>query len=234
MKNIFKFIKSNKIIFSFFIVSIVIIVSYTLTINLDWSTSLNEIKKWYNLLFQLAIGYIINFLFYITQIYIPNIRKNIKINKCINTRINHIIRHMDDIFDKLATKYIANYEKRKLSNDDFKEILKLKFEDNVNVLKANSLFYNKNEYFRVKEWLIKCICDVENEIDRLYKYYPQYISASLTEILEQILNSPMHTSMKTFFQIPNGINFSNCEDIFFKPYYELMDKLENIKQKEYN
>lgn len=231
-RNIFKFIKGNKIIFSIFLVAVVIIVSYILTMDLP--ELFDGAEEWYNLCFQLSIGYIINFVFYITQVYIPNIKKEAKINKCISARINHILGHMKSMFTQLATKYIPNYHGESLSAENLKLLLNLKFEDHVQVQDASRSSPAKPEYFTVRQWLLACIKNTENDIDKLYRYYSPYISVSLMETLEKILNSTYHSTMKVFLSVPGGVDFSECDDNYFLPYYELIAELENVKQKEYD
>lgn len=230
-KNIIKFIEANKIIFSIFLVAVVIIISYILT--MDFPELFDGAEEWYNLFFQLSIGYIINFIFYITQVYIPNIKKEVKINKCISARINSIIDHMKSVFAQLAIQYVPNYHGGTLSADDLRLLLNLNFEDHVQVQDASRSSPTKPVYFTVRQWLLKCMRDTENDIDKLYRYYSPYISVSLMETLEKILNSTYHSTMKVFLSIPKGVNFSKCNDNYFLPYYELIEELEKVKQEEY-
>ena len=55
--NMCIFIRKNKLIFSFFIISIVVISSYFLT--MDWPEIFKGAELWVDFLFQLSVGYII-------------------------------------------------------------------------------------------------------------------------------------------------------------------------------
>ena len=63
----------NKGISTGFVLSIISVLFYLLILSKDelWPGS----EKWLNVTFQIGIGYIINFLFYITQVYLPRIKQ---------------------------------------------------------------------------------------------------------------------------------------------------------------
>lgn len=87
-KNILIFIKRNTLISAFFIISIVIITSYYLT--LDLPELFRGAEQWFNLLFQLSVGYIINFMFYITQVYVPNNKRDSIARRNVSMRLNKL------------------------------------------------------------------------------------------------------------------------------------------------
>lgn len=233
MKNIKKFIKMNRIISIFFVISLFVIFSYIATMDLP--ELFEGAEQWYNLSFQLSIGYIINFIFYITQVYVPNIQKEAKVNKCISVRINHIISHMKSTFSQLALNYIPDHHGDIYTEDELKQLLKLNFNDSVHVVNATKSSPGNAIYFTVREWIELCIQDTESDIDKLYKYYSTYISASLMEVLEQVLHSNYHEIMKMFLRTPHEVHFSSrSPDIYFLRYYQLMCELEKIRNEEYN
>lgn len=51
------------------------------------------------------------------------------------------------------------------------------------------------------------------------------------QVLEEILKSMMHTHIaRITLQCPDNISFVECnEDVFLTPYFELMKKLESLK-----
>ena len=83
-KAILQFIKNNTLIFVFFIISIGIIFLYIFT--MDWAELFKGAELWFNLMFQLSVGYIINFMFYVTKVYIQNKKRDIFVNKQITKR----------------------------------------------------------------------------------------------------------------------------------------------------
>ena len=93
MKKIRTFVEKNKWITNFFFISLFIIISYIWT--MEWPELFDGAEEIYNLFFQLAIGYIINFMFYITQVYIPNSNRDITVRKCIAKRIEQLINDME-------------------------------------------------------------------------------------------------------------------------------------------
>ena len=63
------FIERNKTLSWMFIIATIIILSYYLTY--DMPEIIPGIEKWYNLLTNLCIGVVINFFFFLFQVYIP-------------------------------------------------------------------------------------------------------------------------------------------------------------------
>lgn len=232
MRNIKKFIEKNKLIFIFFIISLFIIVTYILTMDLP--ELFNGAEKWYNLLFQVSIGYIINFMFYITQIYIPNCQRDATVKKCISVRLNHIISDMKQHISSLATVYIKNHPGSEYTEEELLQLLNLKFSDQVDVLNASQTTGENFVYFTVREWIQERLTRTENDIDNLYKYYAANISEKLMITLEDILHSSYHTVMKILLTVPNDVDFSQCNTNYFAIYYELICQLEKIKKEDYS
>ena len=56
-----------------FVLSIIIVLLYLFSLSKEelWVGA----EKWFSTAFQIAIGYIINFIFYITQVYLPQIKE---------------------------------------------------------------------------------------------------------------------------------------------------------------
>lgn len=71
-----KFYLSHKGVSIGFVCSIVVILFYLLTLGKEDIGK--DLEKWLNVLFQVGVGYIINFLFYITQVYLPQIKEEEK------------------------------------------------------------------------------------------------------------------------------------------------------------
>lgn len=191
-------------------------------------------EKIYNLLFQLAIGYIINFMFYITQVYIPNSNRDITVRKCIAKRIEQIMEDMDSSLFQLAAVYAKGHSGKSYTDEELNSLLNLRFSDNVNILKVPGTTRDNHVYFSVREWITKCILDTERDIDNLYRYYANDISTNLMEVLEAIPRSIYHSIMKTLLLNPGDLDFSKCNFNFFSDYYRLIQELENIKDNDYS
>lgn len=227
-----RFIKGNRIITVVFVFAIFVVFAYMF--SLDAKEWFKHAGDWFGVLFQLAIGYIINFMFYVTQVFIPNHKRNEMVEKCIRNRIEQIIKDMRDLIDKLSQIYLPDHKVGEYTKKDLALLLKkLDFADEVKVAKISSM-PNQMKYFTVKEWMYKIIKDVEMEIDQLYKYYAVDISPNLMDVLEKILKSNNHVHMPLFMESRVGVTFNSCDDIFMYPYYELICELEQIKNSEYD
>lgn len=200
---------------------------------MDWPELFNGAEEVYNLFFQLSIGYIINFMFYITQVYIPNNKKESAVRKAITERISSLMNDMDASLSKLAEVYVKDFNGKGYTDEDLKSLLALRFSDTVRVLDAAKTTRDHHVYFTVRCWIEKCIIETEKDIDNLYRYYPSDISTDLMKTLEAILKSQYHTIMKTLLAVPNDVNFSECKMNFFTEYYELIKKLGKIQIEDY-
>ena len=123
-KNIFK--KENKVLYRISILSFFIIVSYY--ISYDWPELIQGIDRWYKLLTDFCIGIIINLIFYIFQLYIPEIRLQEKSFLLIKDDLSSMLYNMVDIIlvtdnciDITQTNYITIKKTvvyfRRLSNE---------------------------------------------------------------------------------------------------------------------
>lgn len=229
-----RFIKQNKVITACFVISFVVISLYIVSLNeTEWFPHAGD---WFNVLFQLSIGFVINFIFYVTQVYIP--RKNLsrQANLCIHERIQNVIRRMNEIFRDIVEKYDGHYDECCITKEKILEVFhKIKTQDRINVVAASRssfLGVNDNSYFTVKEWILSRKEFIEHEIDCIFKYYSQFVTPELMMVLESILNSAMHKHFAgLIIQSPDNISFEKCNaDEFFYPYFELMKKLENLKE----
>lgn len=232
-----EFAKKNRWITACFFVSIGVIISYILTWNLP--ELFNGAGLWYNILFQLAIGYVINFMFYVTQVYLPNKKHETKIKELIAKRIDKLIRDMDSTLCYLAKKYANKTcsladSGNVYTEEELAQMMNLRFSDTVDVEKANIPRQDKHKYFTVREWLRTCIHNVEDDIDKLYKYYGADISIELMDALENILGSSYHSIMPTLLTVPNDVNFSSSKLPMFSEYYRLIQALRKIREGDYS
>lgn len=222
-----RFIKLNKLITIFLGIAIFIIISYMASMNYtEWFSGAEML---FNLFFQLSIGYIINFIFYVTQIYVPNYKRDQLARKCIQARINKIVRYMNDSIIQLSQIYNPGHKNTIFTEKDLKKLMVLKFSDKIN---ARNTVTGKE--FSVIEWMITCVLKTESEIDKLYQYYPNYISAQLMDNLEKVLDSSYHYQINLFKNTIYEVDYSQSNDCFFISYYNLIGELEKIKNQEYS
>lgn len=105
--------KENKVLCVSTVIAVLIIFSYNASYNLP--ELIAGINVWYKLLNDLSIGVIINFLFYIFQIYIPTCAKRKKAYKIASPNLEWLYFLMSDII-LFAEKFI------KISNDNTMEM----------------------------------------------------------------------------------------------------------------
>lgn len=226
-----RFAKEYPLIVGASIVSVIVIIAYSMFENSIMCKPLSTIA---NILFQLSIGIIINAVFFFTQIYMAQKKQREYANKCIIKRISSIQAYMREIFKQLGKLYIDGYQENMgISHNDVEELVKkVNSEDYVHVINPRLMNQENNQY-KVKEWITSRVEFIERDIDRLCTYYAQYISPELSDVLDQILDSTMHNNLcRSMFQSPNGIVFRSMnQDIFFAPYYDLVEKLEQQKKK---
>ena len=110
-----------------------IIVSYILTMDLP--ELFDGAEEWYNLLFQFSVGYIINFMFYITQVYIPNTKRTSTVQASISKRISMLLGHMTDSLSHLAAIYVPDHKGQAYTEEELggnNEKIKL-FRQNIGI-----------------------------------------------------------------------------------------------------
>lgn len=222
-----KFLKENKSLSILAFISLTIIIIYILSVY--FPQNFPNTDTWLELLFQLSIGYIINFIFYILQVYLPRRKMEINMSKHIKKRLTKLYGYMNGLFSQLCRLYCPGFDVNCLTKENLSQILKsIKLHNYVAVIDPAKTMLQEQHY-TVKEWMIHCMQGVESEIDKLYKYYGQYLSSELINVLEEICSSNMHNSMgRTLLVSTRDVNFSQCnDDIFLSPYYENMKGIDN-------
>lgn len=233
MKKIIIFAKNNIWITVFFVISMFIITSYILTTNLP--ELFNGAEELYNLFFQLSIGYTINFMFYITQIYIPSSRRESAIKSCISTRISKLENTMYNFLEALVEIYSKKHTRKSktFSDEELRQLSQLSFSKTVNKVNVSTSPTGNVIYITVREWINECIDNVDNDIDCLFKYYADNISADLMEVLEEIRRSLFHTTMRTLLGNQKDTNLNQFAYRCSTQYYQLIIKLQEVHQKDY-
>lgn len=216
------FIKKNSLLFYFLLLSLFIIFAYL--ISSDWPELFHGAEQWFNLLFQFAVGYVINFMFFVTQVYIPTRKRELIVTQRISQRLSTILEILQSSLKKLSDIYLTNHTDNYFTDEDLITIAnKFSLNDKVNVLMANK----KRDFFTVRQWLSLCIKNTETEIDNLYRYFPTEISEDTIQILEEILNSAYFKTMPTFLVLPNDVSLKNYSSCLID-YYHTICKLDKL------
>ena len=224
-KAIRHFIRNNQIISSAFIIAWAIISLYGV-----YST-LQNFSTWYvtifTVVFQLAIGFVINFLFYVTQVYVPTQKKNYNVYKCVKREASKITQSMIAPIIQMAWLYLPDHHGTDYSDDDLKVMANIHLNDKVNVINANT-----NTNMTLREYILSSIYEVELYIDRLFRFYSSYVSESLMLAIEEVLHSEYHVMMKSLAAYPRPVNFGSASSYLLK-YYHLRVQIDQILSHDY-
>lgn len=79
--------------------------------------------------------------------------------------------------------------------------------------------------FTVRAWIYLNIFKVEEEIDKLFKYYSSEVSEKLMNVLERILKSQYHSTLTTLVSTATNVTFSEDKYTFFTDYYDLAEEV---------
>ncbi|SOD11523.1 hypothetical protein SAMN06298224_0214 [Fibrobacter sp. UWB16] len=227
------FIKGNTIIFVSFLLAIIVIGLYIQTKNVvEWFPHADE---WFQVLFQLSIGFVVSFIFYVTQVYLPRRKSIARINQCICARIQDIVSWMNDVFVRLGKLYVIDFDEKKLTSECCMSILhSMRVDDRIQLINPSRLnlgYVDQEACYTIREWLTECVGNIELNIDKLLKYYSPYITPELMDAAERICKSTVHHNMvRMIFKMKNPPSFKGLnEDIFFKPYLHLMKELDKTR-----
>ena len=102
-----RFVKRNKVLFILFVIAVSITLSYYITY--DMPEIIPGIEKWYKLSSDLSIGVIINFIFYVFQVYIPRREEEKSTLLIIESDLIKICNHIQEILLVMGT-YLPGFE----------------------------------------------------------------------------------------------------------------------------
>ena len=208
------FITQHKVLAIFVILSIAIVALSLFSLNNS------PIRL---LVIQIAIGYLINFIFYVTLSYLPERRKMIVASKIIVQHINRIIADMRAFPNAMIKQFpydsSSRKEQIKHATHDF---------DSKIILEYAGLCLNysgKTGKWVAEDLIYTKAMRVEENIDFILKYYSYAVKPELDD--NKILHSGVHTTLKTMHE--HSADFSNGSDEFVE-YDELADELEKVKK----
>lgn len=105
--SIKRFIKRNKVLFALLVIAVSITLSYYITY--DMPEIIPGIEKWYKLSSDLSIGVIINFIFYVFQVYIPRREEEQSTLLIIETDLAKICDYIQEILLVMQT-YLPGFD----------------------------------------------------------------------------------------------------------------------------
>ncbi|WP_027636988.1 hypothetical protein [Clostridium butyricum] len=225
LKPIKNFILTNKTITFFLFFALICAFSYLKT--LTDPEIIPGIEKWYNFCFQLSVGYIINFIFYLTQVYVPEQKRISSITRCIIPKLDSILHAMIEPLSFMSEVYLNKKSNSVFTSDDLKIMWsRLNTNDVVPILNCRT---RKNITFAIL--LQHNINKIKDSKDKLFLYYSQYLSTDLIETLEAITDSNYFDVIEMACVTLGGSTFSDSDNstIVILQYYELYNKLLHIK-----
>lgn len=235
---IWRFIKDNRIISILAGVSVTIILSYILTT--DCPELFHGAELWFNLMFQLSIGFLTSFIFYITQVYMPEYRGKVIVNGNVKKRIGRIINDMDKSLSVLFNRYSSSkvLDNGKYPDEALQEAArKLRFNDDSTIINASLTpagELSHPTYLKIGQCIKQYIYSTERDIDILFKHYAPRLFPTLTDTLENILNSQYHTIIPELISYAGEVSFSETGSDFLVEYNKLMEELKEIQASEYS
>lgn len=112
MKKMLKeFCERNKILTICSIIAGIIVLSFYATINIP--EAIPGIGKWYSLINDLSIGVLINLIFFIFQIYIPELKdESENLNKINSLIVGSVLKPMSDIIQIYENNVVVNNDNK--------------------------------------------------------------------------------------------------------------------------
>ncbi len=218
-----KFIRTNIGLTILFLLAILIIVFYIYTFyNKD---VFKNVTIWINLLFEISIGYIISFVFYLLQVYIP-FEKNLSIvSKEIKKDIHFITNQIDSFIKYFFNCTNTQVDEKNLKEEDFQAALhKLDLS-----LTINKIDINTNKYFTIGQEIVYTARFVEYYTEIIFKMYSNYLTAEIISVLNEIITSLFHMSLARVIVNIKNIKFGDkYKDNFIYKYYLLNEKLKKL------
>ena len=102
-----RFVKRNTVLFILFVIAVSITLSYY--ISYDMPEIIPGVEKWYKLSSDLSIGVIINFIFYVFQVYIPRCQEERSTFVIIESDLIKICDHIQELLLVMQT-YLPGFE----------------------------------------------------------------------------------------------------------------------------
>ena len=221
------FICENKIIVFFLVVSKLVIILHFVSLDKpEWFPHAGDA---FDVLHNIAIGYVVNFFFYVTQIYIPSVKRNKIIYSCINERLTEIGNTMTDLFEGITGV------KKPYDDSFFEELLAVRLNAPTKIGDASKSNSDRIVYFTLRELLWNNINTTNNKIDTFISYYKEYLQPEIMLDLDAIKNSLLHKAIKTVLVCPGDYKFKNMNETnYYKQYYELAINLLKDNKKYYS
>ncbi len=229
-RQIIKLWRHSKYLVVMLGLSILISASYILSI--DSSEWFKNASYWFELLNQIAIGYIVSFVFYMVQIYIPQEKSMVLINGCLERRRNELCEIMCSFFKTMSIKYMDSIDIEMFDSESYIALLnKIRSKDSIGELIMNP-YTGETVPQSVYGWYCNYVNDVDKLIDDIFNHYSVYIKPEFATVMEEIKKSNLHDNHI------GGVIFALTEekkcgrkytvDTVFEEYYGLLMRMRSL------
>lgn len=147
-----------------------------------------------NVLFNLSIGYLSAFIFYIIDIWIPGLQKRKRVNFRVKMPLNRIVSFMEAPLVNIVKRYGEDSKNiNTLSSEEFKEIT-----ERIDLIndQGDLFFIDANRNANFGEYLYYHVENVEEYINSILKMPFEY-EIELLELLDQIERSKYHEMLNS-------------------------------------
>ncbi|MEC1760383.1 hypothetical protein [Schinkia azotoformans] len=144
-------------------------------------------------IFNLSIGYISSFIFYILDIWIPEIKTKKKLNDRISIPMSRLMNRMFEPIKDIAETYDGGKSLADLSDKELGEIVQ-----RVDLINDKGPVYlvNLNTNATYGEYLYLQIEEANQFVEQIYKI-PFNFNIEIIDILDRIQNSKYHEIMRS-------------------------------------
>lgn len=166
-----QFINLHRKMILYLVLSIVIIFAFSVSENLpEWFPHAGAL---FTALDGFALSYVAAFIFYLVQVYYPDKKRYATVNKNIKRRLNRVFGYITEFYELAAPEIKENLNGKKYySKEDLKPMMSLKFNDEVSLIKAETVAEpGKAKKYNFRELIFYEHLHVSQEIDQLMKYY---------------------------------------------------------------
>lgn len=224
-ENIKYFYKGNKVLSNLSISAMTYIIIYYVSYDLP--------ELWENasiladIMFQLSLALIANFIFFVFQVYFPNHKRHARIQPIIQHKINQICDCINMPFLEITEKYLGNQKNlNELTDDDIQLITEKYRPQDLSTVQVAFVCCNLtyNQYFKY------CFSQIDNIVQELIFEYEPYLDDEQRDVLillkensfRKLFDSPLMDLFDT-----TGIQ-GNATMYTFKKYKQIYEKIREV------
>ena len=171
------------------------------------------VEPWFTGIYNLAIGYLGAFIFFLMQIYFPERRNNRIAYSRLLEKIDSLIRYLDEV-RAFKSAYIT------LSNDNY----------SIHDVYENKIFFktdNKTEFKELTNYLQEIPRIINNKLEILKTdIYYQQLDIEIIEAIDEVSKCKFYENLKSLGELYGIQNLSiHNFEMNFQNFSEKLDKL---------